>query len=76
MMGSSETDLPFVGAKVSLTLDGGEQVDVVIHLDGTRDIAIVRAGSAEPHHVMRLDPAAACALGALLCAAFQPRQRD
>ena len=71
MMQPSETDLPFVGRKMSLHLDGGKRVDVVIHSDGTRDVSFVPAGSEIASHVVRLDSATACALGALLCAAVE-----
>jgi len=70
MTESSETGLPFVGRKTSLILPEGERIDVVIHSDGTRDIAVSRPGSDDPEHIVRLDPASACALGALLCAAL------
>lgn len=69
-MASSETNLPYVGTKVSIELGTGLHVDVVIHTNGTRDLAFV-AGEGAPEYLVRLDPTSACALGALLCAAIQ-----
>jgi TrkA domain protein len=70
-MASSETNLPYVGTKVSLRLGNGDRVEVVIHTNGTRDLAFFGAGDQAPDRLVRLDPTSACALGALLCAAIQ-----
>ena len=75
-MDANETDLPFVGTKMSVHLEGGKRVDVVIHSDGTRDVSFVAAGSETASHVFRLDAASACAVGALLCAAVQSPGAD
>ncbi len=69
-MEPNETDLPFVGRKTSLVVEGGERIDVVIYPDGTRDVVFLAPGADEPRHIARLGPASACALGALLCAAL------
>jgi K+/H+ antiporter YhaU regulatory subunit KhtT len=71
-MTSSETNLPYVGTKVSISLEGGNRVEVVIHKDGIRDVAFFGVGAGHPEYLVRLDPTSACALGALLCAAIQP----
>ena len=76
MRDPNETELPFVGKKMSLYVEGDKRVDVVIHTDGTRDISFVPAGAEVPAYVARLDPATACALGALLCAAVRPAGSD
>ena len=76
MMEPNETDLPFVGRKMSLHVEGGKRVDVVIHSDGTRDLSFFPAGEEIPSYVARLDAATACALGALLCAAMRPGSAD
>ena len=65
-----ETDLPGVGTKTSLILDGGDHLEVVLHTNGTRDIAFFRRGDETPSCSMRLDSTSACALGVLLCAAL------
>ncbi|HET8654479.1 MAG TPA: hypothetical protein VFL93_03010 [Longimicrobiaceae bacterium] len=70
-MTSSETNLPYIGTKVSLHLGNGDRAEVVIHTNGTRDVAFFAPGDQEPHYLVRLVPTAACALGALLCAAVQ-----
>ncbi len=70
-MRPGETDLPGIGKKTSIAMEGGDHLEVVIHTSGTRDVAFFRAGAAEPYHTVRLDPSAAYALGALLCAALE-----
>ena len=70
-MESTDTDLPLVGRKTTLTLEGGSRIEVVIHMNGFRDISVSDPGEEDPRHIMRLDPTSACALGALLCAAIQ-----
>jgi K+/H+ antiporter YhaU regulatory subunit KhtT len=71
-MTSSETNLPYVGTKVSISLADGNRVEVVIHRDGTRDVAFYgAAGEGNAEYLVRLDPTSACALGALLCASIQ-----
>jgi len=71
-MASSETNLPYVGTKVSLRLGTGTHVEVVIHTNGIRDLAFFTREEGAPEYLVRLDPTSACALGALLCAAIQP----
>ena len=70
-MASNETNLPYVGTKVSIRLENGERVEVVIHTSGMRDLIFYGSGDRAPEHLVRLDPTSACALGALLCAAIQ-----
>jgi K+/H+ antiporter YhaU regulatory subunit KhtT len=70
-MASSETNLPYVGSKVSIQLRTGLHVEVVIHTNGTRDLAFFASEEGAPEYLVRLDPTSACALGALLCAAIQ-----
>ena len=70
-MASSETNLPFVGTKVSLSFGDEGRVDVVIHSSGIRDLTFFGPGEQGSGYPIRLDPTSACALGALLCAAIQ-----
>ena len=60
-------DLPGVGTKLALTTGEGSRVEVVVHRDGTREVFLFRRGEEEPFHSLRMDPAEACAVGAVLC---------
>ena len=70
-MTSSETNLPYVGTKVSLSLGNEGRVEVVIHSNGTRDLTFFGPDERGSGYPVRLDPTAGGALGALLCAAIQ-----
>ena len=75
-MTSSETNLPYVGTKVSLSLGNEGRAEVVIHSNGTRDLTFFGPGDQGSGFQIRLDPTAGCALGALLCAAVQQSPAD
>ena len=75
-MKTSETNLPGVGTKTTLTLEGGDSLAVVTHTSGDRELAFFRQGDEQPVHTIRLDVASSCALGVLLCAALDSRRAE
>lgn len=67
----NEKDLPGVGKKVTLSLGGGDRLEVVVRTGGDREIFFFRRGEEEPSHSVCLDPSVACALGVALCSALE-----
>jgi TrkA domain protein len=68
-----EHDLPGVGKKFGLTTNDGEQMTVIIHNSGHRELYAFRKGDEFPFHALRLEDPEARMLGAILGGAyFQP----
>jgi TrkA domain protein len=68
----SETRLPGVGTKFTLSLDRGARLAVILHNDGTRELYYFRhAEDEEPQAVITLDDDEARQLGAVIGGAYE-----
>lgn len=68
----TETRLPGIGTKFTLTTDRGSRLAVIQHLDGTRELYVFRhAGDEEPSAVLQLEDDESRQLGAVLGGAYE-----
>src|SRR5687768_13534243 len=69
-MAINEQDLPGIGRRYELPLDGGRRLVIVVHHSGRRDIYVFERGSESPRGTVELTDDQARRVGAILGGAF------
>jgi len=66
----TECDLPGIGRKYTFTAEGGEQLAIVVHQTGTRELFIFPRGAEEPCGVIAFEDHEARQIGAIISGAY------
>jgi TrkA domain protein len=66
----TECDLPGIGRKYTFTAEGGEQLAIVVHQTGTRELFIFPRGAEEPCGVIAFEDDEARQIGAIISGAY------
>lgn len=66
----TECDLPGIGRKYTFTAPGGEQLAIVVHQTGTRELFIFTPGAEEPCGAIAFEDDEARQIGAIISGAY------